>query len=58
MSNPTIRSCVEQAYDEFIKRSFLAATENAIVGETNAAERFNYAVKVATKLKDEILKGS
>jgi hypothetical protein len=56
MTGLELGSVIEEAYSDYIKKAYSLAVENALMGETNAVSRFQYALNKATEVRNQILK--
>ncbi len=57
MSNQELATIIDEAHKDFVKRAYASAVENSLIGETNAVARFQFALKRATEVRNQILKG-
>lgn len=56
MTNDRLREIIEESYQDYIKKAYVIAVDNSLMGESNAVARFENALKTCTKVRDEILK--
>ena len=56
MTNERLREIIQESYEDYIKKAYVIAVDNALIGEPNSVARFENALKTCTKVRDEILK--